>query len=88
MKASFFAARALLKRSPQVLKQCGNDRTRENVMRQAANLKDLEVEGLPPGIRINTSPTASPTDFCPIEEVQLVRFDGKMWVRFGELMSR
>ena len=68
----------------QVLKQCGDDLTRENVMRQAANLKDLEVPGLLPGIRINTSPT----DFYPIEQVQLMRFDGKTWVRFGELMSR
>jgi branched-chain amino acid transport system substrate-binding protein len=68
----------------QVLKQCGDDLTRDNVMRQAANLKDLEVPTLLPGIRINTSPT----DFYPIEQVQLMRFDGKTWVRFGELMSR
>ncbi|HTT39318.1 MAG TPA: ABC transporter substrate-binding protein [Burkholderiales bacterium] len=68
----------------QVLKQCGDDLTRENVMRQAANLKDLEVAGLLPGIRINTSPT----DFYPIKQVQLMRFDGKTWVRFGELMGR
>jgi branched-chain amino acid transport system substrate-binding protein len=68
----------------QVLKQCGDDLTRENVMRQAANLKDLEVPVLLPGIRINTSPT----DFYPIKQVQLMRFDGKTWVRFGELMSR
>jgi branched-chain amino acid transport system substrate-binding protein len=68
----------------QVLKQCGDDLTRGNVMRQAANLKDLELPMLLPGIKINTSPT----DFYPIEQVQLVRFDGKTWVRFGELMSR
>ena len=68
----------------QVLKQCGDDLTRDNVMRQAANLKDLEVPTLLPGIRINTSPT----DFYPIKQVQLMRFDGKTWVRFGELMSR
>ena len=68
----------------QVLKQCGDDLTRENVMRQAANLKDLEIPTLLPGIRINTSPT----DFYPIEQVQLIRFDGKTWVRFGELLTR
>ena len=68
----------------QILKQCGDDLTRDNVMRQGANLKDLEVPTLLPGIRINTSPT----DFYPIEQVQLMRFDGKTWVRFGELMSR
>ena len=68
----------------QVLKQCGHDVTRENVMRQAANLKNFEVGVLLPGIRINTSPS----DFYPIEQVQLARFDGKTWVRFGELLGK
>jgi branched-chain amino acid transport system substrate-binding protein len=53
-------------------------------MRQAANLKDFEVPVLLPGIKINTSPT----DYYPIKQVQLMRVDGKTWVRFGELMSR
>jgi ABC-type branched-subunit amino acid transport system substrate-binding protein len=68
----------------QVLAQCGDDLTRENVMRQAANIKDLELPMLLPGIRINTSPT----DFFPIEHVQLIRFNGRSWVRFGGVMSR
>ena len=68
----------------QVLKQCGDDLTRDNVMRQAANLKNIEVPTLLPGIRINTSPT----DFYPIEQTQLIRFVRKTWVGFGELMSR
>ena len=68
----------------QVLKQCGDDLTRDNVMRQAAALKNLEIPVLLPGIRINTSAT----DFYPIEQVQLMRFDGKSWVRFGELMGQ
>jgi ABC-type branched-subunit amino acid transport system substrate-binding protein len=68
----------------QVLKQCGDDLTRENVMRQAANLKDLQLPMLLPGIKINTSPT----DYFPIKQVQLMRFDGKQWVRFGEVMGR
>jgi len=68
----------------QVLKQCGDDLTRENVMREAANLKDLELPMLLHGIRINTTPT----DFHPIKQVQFIRFDGKTWVRFGELLSR
>ncbi len=68
----------------QVLRQCRDDLTRENVMREAANLKDFELPMLLPGIKLNTSPT----DFYPIEQVQLMRFDGKTWVRFGELMSR
>jgi branched-chain amino acid transport system substrate-binding protein len=66
------------------LKQCGDDLTRENVIRQAASLKDLEISMLLPGIRINTSAT----DFYPIEQVQLIRFDGKTWVRFGDVISR
>jgi branched-chain amino acid transport system substrate-binding protein len=67
----------------QVLKQCGDDLTRENVMHQAANLSDLEVPMLVPGIRINTSPTR----FFPVNQEQMARFDGKSWVRFGDLLS-
>jgi len=67
-----------------VLRQCGDDLTRENVMRQAANLKDVDVAGLLPGIKMNTSPT----DFYPIEQIQLMRFDGTRWVRFGEVIAR
>jgi ABC-type branched-subunit amino acid transport system substrate-binding protein len=65
----------------QVLKQCGDDLTRENVMKQAANLKNLELPMLLPGVRINTSAT----DYDPIKQLQLMRFDGKEWVRFGEV---
>jgi branched-chain amino acid transport system substrate-binding protein len=68
----------------QVLKQCGDNLTRENVMKQAANLKDLQLDLLLPGIKINTGPT----DFAPIEAEQLVRFDGKQWVRFGEVIGK
>jgi ABC-type branched-subunit amino acid transport system substrate-binding protein len=68
----------------QVLRQCGDELTRENVMKQAANLRDLQLPMLLPGIKLNTSPT----DFYPIEQVQLMRFDGKQWVRFGEVLGR
>ena len=64
-----------------VLKQCGNDLSRENIMRQAANIKDLSLPMLLPGIKINTSPT----DFAPIEQEQLAKFDGERWVLFGEI---
>jgi branched-chain amino acid transport system substrate-binding protein len=67
-----------------VLRQCGNDLTRESVMRQAAALKDVVTPMLLPGIRLNTSAT----DYLPIEQVQLMRFDGTRWVRFGELLGR
>jgi branched-chain amino acid transport system substrate-binding protein len=65
----------------QVLKQCGNDLSRANVMKQAASLKDLELPMLLPGIKVNTSPT----EFYPIKQEQLAKFDGKEWVRFGEI---
>ncbi|TAK44693.1 MAG: branched-chain amino acid ABC transporter substrate-binding protein [Betaproteobacteria bacterium] len=68
----------------QVLKQAGDNLTRENVMKQAASLKDFVLPGALPGIKLNTSPT----DFAPFESVQLIRFDGKEWVRFGEVMGK
>jgi branched-chain amino acid transport system substrate-binding protein len=67
----------------QVLKQCGDNLTRENVMRQAASLKDFHVDTLLPGITINTSKD----DYAPIEAVQLQRFNGKQWELFGEVIS-
>jgi ABC-type branched-subunit amino acid transport system substrate-binding protein len=67
----------------QVLKQCGSDLTHENVMKQAAKLVDFAPGLLLPGVKINTSPT----DFFPIEQLQLVRFNGKTWAAFGELYS-
>jgi ABC-type branched-subunit amino acid transport system substrate-binding protein len=67
----------------QVLKQCGDDLTRENVMKQAANLKDFELGLLLPGIRINTSPT----DYFPIEQMQMSRFNGEHGELFGAAIS-
>jgi ABC-type branched-subunit amino acid transport system substrate-binding protein len=67
----------------QILKQCGNDLTRANVMRQAANLKNIKLPLLLPGMIINTSPT----DYFPIEQGQLARFTGQLWQGFGELIS-
>jgi branched-chain amino acid transport system substrate-binding protein len=67
----------------QVLKQCGDELTRENVMKQAANLHDFRVPMLLPGITINTSPT----DFAPVKQIQMARFDGERWGLFGPLIS-
>ncbi len=67
----------------QVLKQCGDDLTRENIMRQAANLKEFVPPMLIPGIKIRTSPT----DFYPIQSVQLARFDGEAFKLFGDVLS-
>ena len=66
-----------------VLNACGDNLTRENVMKQAASIRDLELDGLLPGIKINTSAT----DFAPISQVQLMRFKGETWERFGEVIS-
>ncbi len=67
----------------QVLKQCGDDLTRENVMKQAASLKDFRTEVLLPGIKINTSAT----NFAPISQLQLMRFKGERWDLFGNVIS-
>ena len=67
----------------QVLKQCGDDLTRENVMKQAASLKDFETDTLLPGVKINTSPT----DFAPISQLKMMRFKGEKWDLFGDIIS-
>ncbi|HEX2216110.1 MAG TPA: ABC transporter substrate-binding protein [Xanthobacteraceae bacterium] len=67
----------------QVLKQCGDDLTRANVMKQAANLKDVQLPMLLPGIMLNTSAS----DFYPIEQMQMMRFNGERWERFGPVIS-
>jgi ABC-type branched-subunit amino acid transport system substrate-binding protein len=67
----------------EVLKKCGDDLTRENIMKQAANLKDFRTEVLLPGITINTSPT----DFAPLSQLQLMRFKGDKWELFGDVIS-
>jgi branched-chain amino acid transport system substrate-binding protein len=66
-----------------VLRQCGDNLTRENVMRQAASLKDFSGPTSLPGILVNTSPT----DFAPTKSMQPVRFDGKAWVSFGDVLG-
>jgi branched-chain amino acid transport system substrate-binding protein len=65
----------------RVLTACGNDLTRENVMRQAASLTDLQLDGLLPGITINTSST----DFAPIKRLRLEKFTGERWELFGDV---
>jgi branched-chain amino acid transport system substrate-binding protein len=67
----------------EILKRCGDDLTRENVMKQAASLKSLELSMLLPGIKITTNPT----DYRIIKQLQLMRFDGKQWVLFGDVIG-
>jgi len=67
----------------QVLKQCGDNLTRENVMKEAANLKDFHSELMLPGIKVNTSPD----DYFPIEQMQLQKFNGEAWELFGSVIT-
>ena len=66
-----------------VLQHCGNDLTRANIMKQAASIKDLELGGLLPGIKVNTSAT----DFAPLSQLQLEKFKGEKWELFGDIIS-
>jgi branched-chain amino acid transport system substrate-binding protein len=67
----------------KVLEMCGDDLTRANIMKQAANLKDFTPDTLLPGIKVNTSAT----DFAPIEQLRMMRFKGEKWDLFGEVIS-
>jgi branched-chain amino acid transport system substrate-binding protein len=67
----------------EVLTKCGDNLTRDNVMKEAQNLRDFAPDTLLPGIRINTSPT----DFAPIDQLQMMRFKGQRWERFGDIMT-
>jgi branched-chain amino acid transport system substrate-binding protein len=67
----------------KVLEMCGDDLTRANVMKQAASLKDFVPDTLLPGVKINTSPT----DFAPIEQLQMMRFKGEKWDLFGDIIN-
>jgi branched-chain amino acid transport system substrate-binding protein len=67
----------------RVLNACGDNLTRGNVMKQAASIKDLELGGLLPGIKLNTSAA----NFAPISQLQLTRFKGETWERFGDILS-
>ena len=75
----YIAAQALV----QVLQQCGDDLTHEHIMSQAANLHALALPMLLPGITVNTSPT----DFAPIKQLQMMRFTGERWERFGAIIN-
>ena len=67
----------------KVLQACGDNLTRENIMKQAASLKDFRTEVLLPGIKINTGPN----DFAPISQLQLMKFKGEKWELFGDIIS-
>jgi branched-chain amino acid transport system substrate-binding protein len=66
-----------------VLKNAGDNLTRENVMKQAANMKDIEVDGTPPGVKINTKPS----NYSPVSQLQLMRIKGETWELFGPVIG-
>jgi branched-chain amino acid transport system substrate-binding protein len=80
---NYLFAYAVSKTMLQVLKQCEGNFTRENIMKQASNLHDLELPTLLPGIKVNTSPT----NYHPIRQMRLGKFDGTHWVPFGDLIT-
>jgi hypothetical protein len=67
----------------QVLKQCGDTLTRENVMKQATSLKNFHSDLMLPGIMVNTSAD----DYFPIEQMQLQKFNGEAWELFGDVIT-
>jgi branched-chain amino acid transport system substrate-binding protein len=79
----YVAGHSLAAMTAQVLKQCGDELTRENVMKEAANIHNFTVPMLLPGIKVNTSPS----DFAPVKQVQMAKFDGKGWQLFGPLLT-
>jgi branched-chain amino acid transport system substrate-binding protein len=81
--AGYVAGSSLAAMTAQVLKQCGDELTRENVMKEAGNLHNFAVPMLLPGVAANTSPT----DFAPVKQVQMARFDGTRWNLFGDLLT-
>jgi ABC-type branched-subunit amino acid transport system substrate-binding protein len=83
LDASTVVAYGVAQTLVEVLTKCGDDLTRENIMKQAASLRDFRTEVLLPGIKINTSPT----DFAPISQLQLMKFKGEKWELFGDIIS-
>ena len=76
-------AYGVCKTMEHVLRRCGNDFSRENIMKQATNIQNLEVPTLLPGVRVSTSPT----NYHPIRQMQLARWTGSTWERFGNVIE-
>ncbi len=81
--ANLVYAYAVAQTMVQVLQQCGDNLTRENVMKQAASLKDFAPDTLLPGVKINTSAT----DYAPIEQLRMIQFKAGKWEMFGDIIS-
>ncbi len=83
MESTVLSGYSIAQTMVAALQQCGDDLTHENLMKQAANLKGLELDGLLPGVTVNTSAT----DFSPIDQFQMMSFKGERWQRFGEIIK-
>jgi branched-chain amino acid transport system substrate-binding protein len=81
--ASTVSGYGLAQTLAHVLMQCGDNLTRENVMKQAANIRNLRIKMVRPGILVNTSPT----DYFPLEQLQMIRFNGQNWENIGEVIN-
>jgi branched-chain amino acid transport system substrate-binding protein len=83
MESTVLSGYSIAQTMVEALRLCGDDLTHENLMKQAANLRDLKLDGLLPGVMVNTSPT----DFAPIDQFQMMSFKGERWRRFGEVIT-
>jgi branched-chain amino acid transport system substrate-binding protein len=81
--AGYVFAYVVSKAMLEVLRKCEGNFSRENIMKQAASLQDLEIPTLLPGIKVNTSPT----NYRPIRQMQLAEFDGTSWKLFGDVIT-
>ena len=83
MESTVLSGYSIAQTMVAALQQCGDDLTHENLMKQAANLKGLQLDGLLPGVTVNTSAN----DFSPIDQFQMMSFKGERWQRFGEVIK-
>jgi ABC-type branched-subunit amino acid transport system substrate-binding protein len=83
MESTVLSGYSIAQTMAEALRLCGDDLTHDNLMKQAASLKDLKLDGLLPGVMVNTSPT----DFAPIDQFQMMVFKGERWQRFGDIIA-
>lgn len=83
MESTVLSGYSIAQTMEQALRMCGDDLSRENLMKQAANMKGVQLDGLLPGVTVNTSPT----DFAPIDQFQMMTFKGERWQRFGDVIK-
>lgn len=83
MESTVLSGYSIAQTMVEALRLCGDDLTHENLMKQSASLKNLKLDGLLPGVTVNTSAT----DFAPIDQFQMMSFKGERWQRFGEVIT-